>query len=339
MESFLKIQWVFPFIWTLTLILILIGSIQLGSNRWCWFQRSNRWSETRCQSKITALGYGWSRTIQVKQFETIHQGCFHNLIHLSSLSRSITRAYYRNSVGVLLIYDTTNYVSFTHVTSWLNEARAQIQPYHAVFLLVGTKIDRASERQVIICQNRIKSNSIDMLFFSLFLVDLGYDGGRQSLCWLSQHFIHWNFVKIFFICSRSICINSSRDLWYVNRRANSCAEWVSLIFLSLFNPTDHWMSLLIRWEGVKAGPRLANANQRVTTTNILQPIEPTRSTRCCNSWSNSSLLSRYLYPNLFSWSFSPRSRFSPVLFLFVSIISSCQFLSDVHFLLYSLSYE
>jgi len=62
--------------------------------------------------------------------------------------RSITRAYYRNSVGVLLIYDTTNYVSFTHVTSWLNEARAQIQPYHSVFLLVGTKIDRESERQV-----------------------------------------------------------------------------------------------------------------------------------------------------------------------------------------------
>lgn len=62
--------------------------------------------------------------------------------------RSITRAYYRNSVGVLLIYDTTNYVSFTHVTSWLNEARAQIQPYQSALLLVGTKIDRESERQV-----------------------------------------------------------------------------------------------------------------------------------------------------------------------------------------------
>jgi hypothetical protein len=34
------------------------------------------------------------------------------------------------------------------VTSWLNEARGQIQPYHSVFLLVGTKIDRESERQV-----------------------------------------------------------------------------------------------------------------------------------------------------------------------------------------------
>jgi GTPase SAR1 family protein len=69
-------------------------------------------------------------------------------IDIPFLFRSITRAYYRNSVGVLLIYDTTNYVSFTHVTSWLTDARAQIEPYQSVFLLVGTKIDRESERQV-----------------------------------------------------------------------------------------------------------------------------------------------------------------------------------------------
>jgi len=88
------------------------------------------------------MGYSWSRTISVKIFQKKIK------IFFILFCRSITRAYYRNSVGVLLIYDTTNYVSFTHVTSWLNEARAQIQPYHSVFLLVGTKIDRESERQV-----------------------------------------------------------------------------------------------------------------------------------------------------------------------------------------------
>ncbi len=88
------------------------------------------------------MGYSWSRTISVKFLQRKIQ--YKSFVFF----RSITRAYYRNSVGVLLIYDTTNYVSFTHVTSWLNEARAQIQPYHSVFLLVGTKIDRESERQV-----------------------------------------------------------------------------------------------------------------------------------------------------------------------------------------------
>ena len=60
------------------------------------------------------------------------------------------------------------------------------------------------------------------------------------------------------------------------------------------------MSLMIRWEGVKAGPRIANANQRATSTDIVQPIQPARSTRCCSSWLNLSQLSRYVYPNLFS---------------------------------------
>jgi GTPase SAR1 family protein len=87
------------------------------------------------------MGYSWSRTISVKFLQRKIQ-------YKSFVFLEVSRAYYRNSVGVLLIYDTTNYVSFTHVTSWLNEARAQIQPYHSVFLLVGTKIDRESERQV-----------------------------------------------------------------------------------------------------------------------------------------------------------------------------------------------
>ena len=89
------------------------------------------------------MGHSWSRTIQVRTHETENSSQ-----RVRVARRSITRAYYRNSVGVLLIYDTTNYVSFTHVTSWLNDARTQIQPYHSAFLLVGTKIDRESERQV-----------------------------------------------------------------------------------------------------------------------------------------------------------------------------------------------
>ena len=53
--------------------------------------------------------------------------------------RSITRSYYRNSVGALLLYDSTNYDSFEHVNDWLQEARKQIEPHQSVFILVGTK--------------------------------------------------------------------------------------------------------------------------------------------------------------------------------------------------------
>ncbi|KAI4580711.1 hypothetical protein MJG53_010253 [Ovis ammon polii x Ovis aries] len=62
--------------------------------------------------------------------------------------RSITRSYYRNSVGGFLVFDITNRRSFEHVKDWLEEAKMHVQPFQIVFLLVGHKCDLASQRQV-----------------------------------------------------------------------------------------------------------------------------------------------------------------------------------------------
>lgn len=45
--------------------------------------------------------------------------------------RSITKSYYRNSVGVLLVYDITNHASFEHIPLWMMEAKRHIgQLFH-----------------------------------------------------------------------------------------------------------------------------------------------------------------------------------------------------------------
>jgi hypothetical protein len=126
--------------------------------------------------------------------------------------------YYRNSVGVLLIYDTTNYVSFTHVTSWLNEARAQIQPYQSALLLVGTKIDRESERQV-----------SGTTFWSTRLIfsRSGHYRRRKSIRWFPQHLVHWNLFESVAQRSRSIYNHCSRNLRYGCGRTNFPGERVS----------------------------------------------------------------------------------------------------------------
>ncbi|MGH0183478.1 UNVERIFIED_CONTAM: hypothetical protein FKN15_012145 [Acipenser sinensis] len=61
---------------------------------------------------------------------------------------SITRAYYRNSVGGLLLFDITNRRSFQNVHEWLEEARSHVQPHQIVFVLVGHKCDLDGRRQV-----------------------------------------------------------------------------------------------------------------------------------------------------------------------------------------------
>ncbi|ENN82900.1 hypothetical protein YQE_00733, partial [Dendroctonus ponderosae] len=55
--------------------------------------------------------------------------------------RSITKSYYRNSVGALLVYDICNMSSFEHVPQWMTEARRHIEPHRPVFALVGCKAD------------------------------------------------------------------------------------------------------------------------------------------------------------------------------------------------------
>lgn len=62
--------------------------------------------------------------------------------------RSITKSYYRNSVGVLLVFDVTKRQSFLHLEDWLSEARFHIEPYRAVFIVVGHKCDEDDRRAV-----------------------------------------------------------------------------------------------------------------------------------------------------------------------------------------------
>lgn len=54
--------------------------------------------------------------------------------------RSITRSYYRSAIGALLVYDITRKDTFTHIKNWLEEVKANGNPYMEI-LLVGNKND------------------------------------------------------------------------------------------------------------------------------------------------------------------------------------------------------
>uniref|UniRef100_A0A493T580 RAB42, member RAS oncogene family n=1 Tax=Anas platyrhynchos platyrhynchos TaxID=8840 RepID=A0A493T580_ANAPP len=62
--------------------------------------------------------------------------------------RSVTRSYYRNSAGGMLLFDLTNRASFESVRRWHREVTDTVQPFRVVFLLVGHKSDLAAERRV-----------------------------------------------------------------------------------------------------------------------------------------------------------------------------------------------
>ena len=60
--------------------------------------------------------------------------------------RSIVRAYYRGTVGCLLVYDVTNRKSFESLTYWIEDLKSNIPDVSVV--LIGNKIDLNGSRVV-----------------------------------------------------------------------------------------------------------------------------------------------------------------------------------------------
>ncbi|XP_012606014.2 ras-related protein Rab-42 [Microcebus murinus] len=94
--------------------------------------------------------------------------------------RCITRSFYRNVVGVLLVFDVTNRKSFEHIQDWHQEVMATQGPDKAIFLLVGHKSDLQSTRCVSAQEAKELAASLGMAFIETSAksnsnVDLAFD--------------------------------------------------------------------------------------------------------------------------------------------------------------------
>lgn len=64
--------------------------------------------------------------------------------------RAITRSYYRNAVGVLLVFDVTDRNSFNKIPEWIEDILQSSKPNTPLFVLVGNKSDLDDKRQVLV---------------------------------------------------------------------------------------------------------------------------------------------------------------------------------------------
>ena len=61
--------------------------------------------------------------------------------------KSISKAYFRNALGAVLVFDITNINTFENASMWLQELRESCNQ-NAFILLVGNKKDRENDREV-----------------------------------------------------------------------------------------------------------------------------------------------------------------------------------------------
>ena len=96
--------------------------------------------------------------------------------------RSITRAYYKNSVCAIVAYDITKRTSFENVQEWIDEVRSQ-SPKQILLVLVGNKIDLENERVVTFEEGKNFALENNMIFFETSaLSGRGVDNVFNNTC-------------------------------------------------------------------------------------------------------------------------------------------------------------
>jgi small GTP-binding protein len=95
-----------------------------------------------------------SKTFRIQIWDTAGQENF----------RSITRAYYKNSVCALVVYDISSRDSFNNVMSWIEDCKNQ-SPKTIFIVLVGNKSDLEDKRQVTYEEGKELADKNELLFF------------------------------------------------------------------------------------------------------------------------------------------------------------------------------
>ena len=61
--------------------------------------------------------------------------------------RAVSKAYFRNAMGAVLVYDITQRQSFEELNGWLNDLRSLCAP-NATIIMIGNKVDLAEDRTI-----------------------------------------------------------------------------------------------------------------------------------------------------------------------------------------------
>ncbi|XP_066494895.1 ras-related protein Rab-42 [Tiliqua scincoides] len=130
-------------IWHYQFRILLLGDSMVGKTSLLRRYMEHRFSPSPCPtvgvefySRVMELPPGIKVKLQL--WDTAGQERF----------RCITRSFYRNAVGVFLVFDMTNRRSFENIFEWYNEVSNAQVVEKLIFLLIGHKSDLRSYNRV-----------------------------------------------------------------------------------------------------------------------------------------------------------------------------------------------
>ena len=137
--------------------IIIIGDSGVGKS--CFFMQFTEGNFKDDHNVTIGVEYGVriikveDKMIKLELWDTAGQEAF----------RAITRSFYRNANGVILMYDLTRLESFENLEDWLREVRTNSAPDVTV-LVVGNMLDLADEEREVdssTAEKFVKDNKLD----------------------------------------------------------------------------------------------------------------------------------------------------------------------------------
>lgn len=77
--------------------------------------------------------------------------------------RSVSKAYFRNALGAILVFDLTNRQSFDDLNVWFNDLRQLCAP-NAYIILIGNKVDLEDDRQIVESEANAFAQRYDLVY-------------------------------------------------------------------------------------------------------------------------------------------------------------------------------
>ena len=138
--------------------IILLGPIAVGKTSIFHRYVSNEFNEQyKCtinvENKIRTININNITEAKLKIWDTCGNEQF----------KSITRSYYRDANGILLVYDISNRKSFENINDWKEEIK-NYAPEKCVVFLVANKSDLIEKREVSTQEGKDKANELGYSF-------------------------------------------------------------------------------------------------------------------------------------------------------------------------------
>ena len=81
--------------------------------------------------------------------------------------KSITYSYYKEALGVFVVYDITSIKSFNSIDYWISDIKDNCENKNIVIVLLGNKCDLEDKRAITEEQEKEKANEYKIIFFEV----------------------------------------------------------------------------------------------------------------------------------------------------------------------------